>query len=359
MRIVFLVHVMSGRGGTESAILGLMRGLESIGDECRVCLLGGASSDPRWLDTTPHIIFGSPRQSRLRRFWEYSFGLAKELRSFRPDVIVALDGPRLLIGKVALALSGHRAQLWSWIHFPVERIAMTQMLKFADGHLAISEGVAGQLMPFLGKRSKGGVVTIYNPIETDIPVVPRPAPGGPAVFVHIGRLEWDRQKRVNDLLAAAALLKDKFRIIIIGDGDERPRLQQYSRELGIDDRIEWLGWKTEPWTAVKEASALVLTSSFEGFGIVLAEALARGVPCISSDCKVGPDEIIEEGTSGWFYPVGNVEALAQRMQQIIDGPGILPGPEALRASARKFSVQAVASRASAAFLAVKGRVADN
>jgi len=341
--------MMSGRGGTESAILGLMRGLEKLGDEPRVYLLGGVSSDPRWLDTIPHTIFGSPRQSRLHRFWEYSFGLAEELRSFRPDVIVALDGPRLLIGKVALALSGHRAQVWSWIHFPVERIAMPLMLRFADGHLAISEGVAGQLRSFLGKRSRGRVVTIYNPIETDIPVVPRPAPGAPAVFVHIGRLEWERQKRVNDLLAAAARLKGEFRIIIIGEGDERPRLQQYSRELGMDDRIEWLGWKSDPWAAVQQASTLVLTSSFEGFGIVLAEALARGVPCISSDCKVGPDEILEEGISGWFYPVGDIGGLTQRMQQIIDDLGILPSPDTLQTSAGRFSAGAVAECAHNAF----------
>lgn len=350
MRIVFLVHMMSGRGGTESAILGLMHGLESIGDESRVYLLGGASSDPQWLEKIPHTIFGSPHQSRLRRFREYSFGLAKELRSFRPDVIVALDGPRLLIGKVALALSGHRAQLWSWIHFPVERIAMRRMLKSADGHLAISAGVAGQLRSFLGEQNKGRVVTIYNPIEAGVPAVPRPSSGAPAIFLYIGRLEWDRQKRVNDLLAAAARLRGEFRIIVIGEGVDRPRLQQYSHDLGLDDRVEWLGWKSDPWAVVQQASALVLTSSFEGFAIVLAEAQARGVPGISSDCKVGPDEIMQEGISGWFYPLGNVEALAQRMQQIIDNPKILPDSEILRASAQRFSAFTVAERAHKAFI---------
>jgi UDP-D-galactose:(glucosyl)LPS alpha-1,6-D-galactosyltransferase len=349
MRIVFLVHMMSGRGGTESAILGLVRGLQSLGDEPHVYLLGGAPSDPLWLEQIPHTILGSSQLNRLRRFREYSFGLAKEFRRFRPDVVVALDGPRLLNAWVALALSGHRAQVWSWIHFPVERIKMRGMLKHADGHLAISEGVARQLRAFVGARKNDRVVTIYNPIETNLSITPRPSSAAPAVFLHIGRLEWDRQKRVNDLLTAAARLKGEFNVVIVGEGNDRSRLEQYSSELGLDGRIDWIGWKSDPWAAVKEASVLVLTSSFEGFAIVLAEALAHGVPCISSDCKVGPDEIVEEGISGWFYPVGDIEALAQRMQQIVDNPDILPEAEALRVSAQKFSVQAVAERAHKAF----------
>jgi UDP-D-galactose:(glucosyl)LPS alpha-1,6-D-galactosyltransferase len=82
---------------------------------------------------------------------------------------------------------------------------------------------------------------------------------------------------------------------------------------------------------------------------VLAEALAHGVPCITSDCKFGPDEIVEEGISGWFYPVGDVDALAARMQRVLDTPEILPSAELLQKSAQRFSATAVAERACKAF----------
>jgi UDP-D-galactose:(glucosyl)LPS alpha-1,6-D-galactosyltransferase len=355
MRIAFLSPILSGRGGMESAIRGLALGFAALGHEPRVYLLGGPPPETAWLEQVPYAVFGNAQQSRLRRFHEYSFGLAKEFRSFRPDVVVSLDGPRLLKGKIALALARRRAATWSWIHFPMKFADMRALLRLADGHLAISEGVANELRDFLGERRKGRVKTIYNPIQVDVPGVSRPVRGEPAVFLHVGRLEWDRQKRVNDLLAAASRLTGDFRVVIVGDGIGLAQLQQYGRELGLESRIEWLGWKSNPWASVQQASVLLLTSSYEGFPMILIEALAHGVPCITSDCKFGPDEIVEEGTSGWFYPVGDVEALARRMQQIIDHPEILPSAETLRQSAARFSSTAVAERACQAFASNRSR----
>jgi UDP-D-galactose:(glucosyl)LPS alpha-1,6-D-galactosyltransferase len=360
MRIAILIPVISGRGGTESAILGLMRGLENFGDEAHIYLLGGRSSDPQWLEGIPHTVLGNAQQSRLRRFWKYSFGLAKELRRFRPDVVIGHDGTCVLKGRVALVLSRHKAQLWSWIQFPLylpeRRVGMPQMLRLANGHLALSDGVAGELRAFLGQQKANQIVTIYNPIETEGQEIPRPTFDKPVVFLSIGRLQWDGQKRVNDLLLAASRLNGPFRLVVIGDGTDRGRLEQLARELGLAERIDWLGWKQAPWNSVHEASALVLPSSFEGLGMILVEALARGVPCISSDCEFGPNEIVQEGVSGWFYPVGNVEALTNIMQKVIDHPELLPKPAILRASAQKFSVQSVAERAHQAFLEGGSRI---
>jgi UDP-D-galactose:(glucosyl)LPS alpha-1,6-D-galactosyltransferase len=235
------------------------------------------------------------------------------------------------------------APVVSWIHFPLDRIKHQQILKLANGHLAISEGVAEQLRALLGPQSRDKVSTIYNGIAMDKEHIGRPAAGA-TQFLHIGRLEYEGQKRVVDLLKATAGLKGDFELTVIGDGGDRSRLEQLARELGIDSRIHWLGWKDGPWNFVSNANALLLTSSYEGFPMILLEALSRGIPCISSDCKVGPSEVIEPGRNGWLYPVGDVDALRKVMQSIIDDPAILPTENAVVASVQKFSLQAVAER---------------
>jgi UDP-D-galactose:(glucosyl)LPS alpha-1,6-D-galactosyltransferase len=354
MRIAILVPMMSGRGGTESAILGLFEGLKSTGDEVRVYFFGGRPSDPRWIRFVDSVILGSPTEKRWKRLWRYFFGLASEFRTFRPEAVVALDSLRLLKGWAALLLSGQKVSVWSWIHFPVERIKHRWMLRLADGHLAISEGIAGQIRGLVGPSRAERVVTIHNAIIVDGVRVPRPAPDETVEFLHIGRLEFAAQKRVADLLAATSRLRGNFRMTIIGDGRDRARLEEYSRELELGARVQWLGWKEQPWNGVERASALLLTSSYEGFPMILLEALTRGVPCITSDCNYGPKEIIQHGRNGWLYPPGDIDQLAGLMQAVIDNPAILPAPEDIAASAQKFSTRAVAERARLAFASMSG-----
>lgn len=343
MKVAFLVPMMSGRGGTESALKELGTGLQRLGHDIRFFLFGGASTDPTWMQGVPYTVVGERNDSKLTRLRQYSFGLASEFRTYKPDVVIALDTFRLIKGKLALRLAGLRAPLVSWIHFPVDRIKHFQILKMADGHLAISEGVAEQLRALLGPSARGEVLTIYNAINVDLAPVPRPE--GTVEFLHIGRLEYEGQKRVADLLQAASAVRGNYHLTIIGDGNDRKRLEELAASLGISDRIVWMGWQDKPWQSVTVASTLILTSSFEGLGIILIEALARGVPCISSDCKVGPSEIITHGTNGWLYPVADMEKLRELMQTIVDHPELLPSQQTAIASAQKFSYEAVANRA--------------
>jgi len=344
MRVAILVPMMSGRGGSETAVAGLVQGLQARGDEAHVYLFGGLPRDPRWLDSVPHTALGSPKENRLHRVWRYSAGLSAEFRRFRPGAVVALDSLRLVKGRVALKLSGVSAPVISFIQFPVDRIKLKGLLKLADGHMALCDGIADQLRELIGKTEIERVFTTYEPVPLSELLVERPNHAEPVEFLHIGRLELAAQKRVADLLAATARVKGNFRLTIIGEGNDRPALERYSRELGIAERIAWLGWQTAPWDHVSRASVLLLTSSYEGFGIVLVEALSRGIPCLTSDCKYGPNEIVEHGKNGWLYPVGDVAGLAKLMQSIVDDPGILPPQEEISRGAQKFSMHSVAER---------------
>ncbi|HAE9669369.1 TPA_asm: glycosyltransferase, partial [Salmonella enterica subsp. enterica serovar Java] len=74
-------------------------------------------------------------------------------------------------------------------------------------------------------------------------------------------------------------------------------------------------WLRKPWDFIDEIDCLILSSNFEGFGLVICEAIARGIPVISSNCPVGPSDIIKPGVNGYLYDVGDLQGLRDRILQ--------------------------------------------
>ncbi|MGQ0911687.1 glycosyltransferase [Acinetobacter baumannii] len=92
------------------------------------------------------------------------------------------------------------------------------------------------------------------------------------------------------------------------------------KKLGIDHKIIFKGWFDQPWDYIEDASCLILASQYEGLPLVLAEAISYGIPCISSDCKFGPEDIIIPSVNGGLFEVGNVDQLAHMMEKFIENP---------------------------------------
>jgi UDP-D-galactose:(glucosyl)LPS alpha-1,6-D-galactosyltransferase len=160
------------------------------------------------------------------------------------------------------------------------------------------------------------------------------------VFIYVGRVHYEAQKRVKDLIEAAGQLHGDFLVRIIGSGsdEDMAKLHALEEKFGLGAKVEWLGWVKDPWSAVTEASAMVQPSAYEGFSMVLIEALARGLPVIASDFDGISAEAIEPGKNGWLFPPGNVEELRKIMQTVVDNPAILPPVETVRASAEPFDL---------------------
>lgn len=104
-------------------------------------------------------------------------------------------------------------------------------------------------------------------------------------------MKFEGQKRVKDLLDGLSQAQGDWKLHVLGDGSDFEKCRAYGRELKIDNRIVWHGWQKHPWEVVrqdiKKVSALLLTSSFEGFPMTLLESMSWGIPCISADCVSG------------------------------------------------------------------------
>ena len=138
------------------------------------------------------------------------------------------------------------------------------------------------------------------------------------MILGVGRLT--QAKDFPTLIRAFALVRKKraARLMILGEGEERPKLEALVRELGLEREVTLPGFVDNPYKYMKRAAVFVLSSKWEGFGNVLVEAMALGTPVVSTDCPSGPAEILENGRWGRLVPVGDVYALAEAIIETLD-----------------------------------------
>jgi glycosyltransferase involved in cell wall biosynthesis len=138
-------------------------------------------------------------------------------------------------------------------------------------------------------------------------------------FIAVGRLS--RQKNyplMLDAFAAARQRGARQHLVIVGDGEDRAMLEARVRELNLSDAVHFLGHRDNPFPYIQRATALVLSSLWEGFGLVLIEAMNLGVPCIAVDCPSGPAEILDGSKYGLLVPQDNPAALANAMIKLTE-----------------------------------------
>jgi glycosyltransferase involved in cell wall biosynthesis len=186
----------------------------------------------------------------------------------------------------------------------------------------------------------GSVRTIYNGVPLPPDLAPRPGPEE-AVIGAVSR--FSPEKALDVLIEAFAGVRHG-RLVLIGDGDERPRLEALVEELGLVDRVCFAGWVTGPWTAQWALSALVVPSRSEGFGLVVVEAMLAGIPVVATDVG-GLPELIEQDRTGLLVPADDPAALAGAITRVIDDRDqALQRAEAARLDARRrFSPAAMAA----------------
>ncbi|MFN8133605.1 MAG: glycosyltransferase [Solirubrobacteraceae bacterium] len=190
----------------------------------------------------------------------------------------------------------------------------------AFGHarlvLANSAGIAARC------RELGADATRVVHLGTDVPAEPAAAPASP-LLVTVAHLV--ARKRHADVIRALWLLRDRhpeLRYEIVGDGPERAALAGLAAELGVSGRVAFRG-QLPPDAAVaagRAATAFVMPSIDEAFGVAYVEAMAAGVPAVAALGEDGPAEIAAAGGGIELVPPGDVEALAARIDALVADP---------------------------------------
>ncbi|MBE9010451.1 glycosyltransferase [Pseudanabaenaceae cyanobacterium LEGE 13415] len=172
------------------------------------------------------------------------------------------------------------------------------------------------------------IQVIYNPVVTQEVFQKSEAsidhpwfnPGEPPVILGIGRLV--SQKDFPTLITAFAKVRENrpARLMILGEGDDRPALEELIQQFGLESDVALPGFTDNPYAYLSKVALFVLSSRFEGFGNVVAEALACGAPVVSTDCPSGPAEILDRGKYGRLIPVADSAAMTTAILEMLDSP---------------------------------------
>ena len=195
----------------------------------------------------------------------------------------------------------------------------------ADAIIAVSDWVAQDLAAeTMVPRDR--IKVVYNPVVTpDLLQKSNAAfnhpwfqPGEPPVLVSVGRLT--SQKAFDVLIRAFSYLIEKryARLLILGEGEDRPMLEALSKDLGLKENVHLPGFVQNPYPYMAHASLFVLSSRWEGLPTVLIEALRLGTPIVATDCPGGTREILQDGKYGQLVPVDQPEVLAAAMENSLN-----------------------------------------
>jgi glycosyltransferase involved in cell wall biosynthesis len=232
------------------------------------------------------------------------------------------------------------------------RAAIRWLYPDAARVVALSSGVANELQQMSPKLGASTVVIFNASLDQVVldavrrPIEHQRAPGE-KLLVACGRLTY--QKGFPTLLEALAIVRKSVdaRLWILGEGADRAALEAQARELGIERAVELLGFRPEPYRYMATADLFVLSSRYEGLGLVLVEAMAAGAAVVSTDCPHGPREVLRGGLDGVLVPVDDAARMAQAIVALLDDPN---RREALIVSAKDRALDFHATRVAAAFM---------
>jgi glycosyltransferase involved in cell wall biosynthesis len=340
-------------GGAENVALRLIRDFTVKGYEVDLVLMQSIGLLLEQLPPGVNVIDLRANRIRsailpLRRYFRHRQPAAMQV-SMWPLTVAAVVAHRLSASRARLVLSDHIALSRQYAHFGLIRRAMLRwsigfFYPLADARVVVSNDAANDLAR-VSAIPRASIEVIYNPVAR-----PDGSPWrsdadqlwGTATrrILSVGSLKDQKNQLL--LIRSFAQLGERARsrLIILGDGELRPALEAAIAAEELGDSILLPGFR-DPWPYYESADLFVLSSDYEGFGLVIVEALRCGLTVVSTDCEAGPREILDGGRYGYLVPVNDETALAAAMERALERP---LDPEMLKARAEAISSQSTSDR---------------
>lgn len=333
-------------GGAERAALQLAAGLTDRGYPTDLVLASAVGPRMAEVPASLNVV-----DLNSRRVLTSIPALVRYLKTTKPDALVSILDHSNVAALWARRIAGYPPHLavveqnnlsmavantQSFQKRIMPRI-LNRFYPWADAVVGVSAGVVDDLRDHVPAVDDARLKVIYNPIVTDELFEKAAAPAdhrwfenGDRVFVAAGR--YRPQKDFPTLIRAFARVRSErpCRLLILGDGPERPALEALIEDLDLVDDVELHGYTDNPYAFFSKSEAFVLSSRWEGLPTVLIEALACGTPVVATDCPNGPREILAEGRYGHLLPVGDLDALAEGLELALDGKVAAPPEESWR-----------------------------
>ncbi|MCA1662420.1 MAG: glycosyltransferase [Novosphingobium sp.] len=388
LRVLLLLSSLHG-GGAERVAVHLHRRLDPARFDVRMGLLRAAGPYFGGVDRARLLVAGEGDRFDFDGSNSSHFAPMKLLRGaiaaprafremideVRPHVVLSfLKGTNLIVWR---ALAGARPRP-KWIAregsnvlavirdeapFPLAARTVAALTarayRRADRVLAIADRLRRDIARDL-RLDPRTVEAIHNPVDiagvheaAKAHVADRP---NKRFVLAAGRLEY--QKGFDLLLRAFAAsgVAATHDLVILGQGSLAAELETLAAELGIASRVHWPGFQANPFAWMAACELFVLPSRWEGFGNVLAEAMAAGAPVLAADCDYGPGEIVTHGESGWLVAPDSAEALTAGLRRLLGDAALRDRLAAgARRESERFAIEPIVGRYAALLDEVAGR----
>jgi L-malate glycosyltransferase len=239
--------------------------------------------------------------------WHVHYALPHATSAYLAQQILGARAPRVIttLHGTDITLVGNDPS-----YLPITRFSIEK----SDGVTAPSASLAQATRDNFGITRD--IEVIPNFVDTER-FAPNGPPAGVPAIVHSSNFR--PLKRVDDVLAVfERVRRDRAcRLLLLGDGPERPRIEADVRARGLGADVDFLGEQLDVAATLRRAHVFLLPSETESFGLAALEALSCGVPVVASRAG-GLPEVIREGEAGFLLPVGDVDAMAAAVARILD-----------------------------------------